>query len=146
MAYELIRLQALPLKAASGLAQFDLVQLDATANQVKAVGSTNVFPLGVVDATTVQGDGVSVHSHGDVIRAIAAASFAYGQEVAIATYGVASAVQGGSSNVQATVAQLGVAAGASGVTVWSVGRALETGRAGQPFSVLLTPRQISGLV
>lgn len=144
MAFELHRYQQQQaLKAASNLPAHAVVALDSVQNQVIQSASTNsALPIGITGGSAGVGEAAVVYERTNIVRAIAGASLGYGAEVGLATVGVASSAQGGTT--LATVTQLGPVAGASGSVVNSVGLAMEPAAAGEIFSVLINPRQLSG--
>jgi hypothetical protein len=119
-----------PLAAASAVADKKVVVLDTTANQAVPAATNNVRPLGVTIASGAQGDSIAVYGHGNTVKAVAAASLGFGSEVGVAS----------------TNGNLGPITGASGVTKWAVGQALESAAAGETFSLLVSPRQLSNLI
>ncbi len=143
MAFELHRYQQQQaFKAASTIAPHTVVGFDTVQNQVKTVASSNVQPFGIVGASAGPGGAVTVYEETNVVRAIAAASIGYGAEVTVASVGVSSQAQGGST--LATTTLLGVATGASGAANWAVGTAEEPAAAGEVFAVKLKFRQLGG--
>ncbi len=98
---------------------------------VVPVASNNLRPQGFVgNASAAQGEAVTVYGEGSIVEAVAAASIGAGGEVGV-----------GSTN-----GDLGIVAGASGVTRWACGQALEDVAAGEVFSVYVKTRQVSNLI
>lgn len=132
------------LKAASAAAPYQTFKLDTAAeDQIVAAATNTDRPFGISDASVAQGQRVTVYEDGNIVKAVAAASLGHGGEVGVATFGVASAAQG---NALATITQLGPVTGASGVSKWAVGVAMENAAAGEVFSVYVSPRQLSNLI
>lgn len=130
MAYEKIADDDIyPFKAASAIAARKPVKLDTVADQVVLAATNNVRPLGFVTASAGRGEGLSVFTDSNVVKAIAAASVGVGVEVAVAS----------------TNGDLGPLTTASGVGVWAVGLSLSPAQAGETFSVLIRARQTGGL-
>lgn len=145
MAYELHRYQfQQAFRAASTINPYSVVAYSASAEkEVLPAGNASQRIVGVVGASAGQGAAVTVYEEGNVVKCIAAASIGPNVEVAIASVGVSSQVQGGTT--LATTTLLGVAAGASGKTGWSVGVSQTSALAGEIFSVLVKPRQLANL-
>lgn len=155
MAYEIIRPNfQLPVKPASSIAPRAVVKLVGTsALFCLPVTAVTDRPFGVIGEATAPvgvGDGRSalsvlpaeVREEGNIVKAIAGASLGAGAEVALATIGVCTGVQGGSS--VATVTQLGPLAVASGTPQWAVGIALDAAPAGSLFTLYVKPRLTGG--
>lgn len=140
MAYTLDRF-SVPLKAASHLPPKAVVRLDTVANQVLHTSANSQRPFGAVQATILQGYAGAIYEDPSYQKLVACASIGFGAEVWVASFGVASGYQG---TGLATIAQMGVATGASGVVAWSVGLAMEPASAGDVFTVKLAPRQLGG--
>lgn len=151
MAYEIIRPNfQLPVRPASSIVPRAPVKLVGSAVlAILPVGSSNDRPFGYIgEATAAQAYGDSrdsvsqlpgvVLEEGNIVKAICGASVGAGAEVTVATVGVATITQGGSS--VATVPQLGPLAVASGVAQWSHGWALEPGVPGALFTIYVKPR------
>ncbi len=108
-----------------------LVALDTSGGgDVLAIATNNVRPLGVTIATCAALRAGAVFGHGNTVKAIAAASLGVGAEVGVAS----------------TNGNLGPISGASGVTKWAVGQAESAAAAGETFSLLVNPRQLSNLI
>lgn len=132
MAFELHR-SALPGIAASAINAQSVVTHDIgdTQRQFLPVSTSGLEPVGVALATAVNpGDGVTVHDAYNVVKIVAAASLGAGANVGVAS----------------TNGQLGIVAGASGVTTWRVGKSLSAAAAGETFSLYVNPRQLSNLI
>ena len=129
--------QRIPLKAASGIAQYvpvtPLPAGSAVSETVYRAGSINDLPLGFTTATVASpGDEVSVAFSG-VIKGIAGASLGAGAVVGV----------GSTNGVLAPFAASGGAASVNQVAVrWGVGIALKNAAAGDVFPVLLKIDQI----
>jgi hypothetical protein len=132
MAYELHNGLKLPLRsgtAAIGLKQ--AVALDtAGGGDVVAIATNNVRPIGFTIATVAALRAGAVHGVGNVVKAVAAASLGIGAECGVAS----------------TNGNLGPISGASGVSKWALGQAVSPAAAGETFSLLVNPRQISNLI
>lgn len=155
MAYEIIRPNfQLPVPPASTIIPRSVVKLvGSNALRLLPVASSNDRPFGIIGEATapvtgavnsaVQGFVAQVIEEGNVVKAIAGASFAAGAELCVGTIGVASAAQGGS--YAATVTQLTPLVQASGSVQWAVGIALTPAGPGDIFSLYVKPRQVGGL-
>lgn len=121
-----------PKRAASDIPAFAVVAADpGQENQVVRAASAGQKPIGSVDQGSIlRADYGAVYGDGCVVKAVAQASLGAGALVGV---------------VGATTS-LGLAAGASGAAAWSVGEAQTNAAAGERFSVLIKPRQLSGLV
>jgi hypothetical protein len=121
----------LPFTNASAISGPIPVRLNPSANRsVVAAATNNVEIQGFVsDASYAAGEAVTVYGDGDVVEAIAGASLGAGADIGIAS----------------TNGALGPVAGASGTARYRVGRSLESAAAGERFSVLVKPGQLSGL-
>lgn len=135
MAYEQIN-RTLSFQVASLVAPNTPVFMSAsTAREVVPCSTHGQRPVGVtgdVGSATVaasRGFQVGVHTNGNVVRAIAAASLGNGAEVGVAS----------------TNGALGPVQGASGASVWSVGQAVTSAAAGSKFTIIVQPRQLSNL-
>lgn len=120
--------------AASAINPFSVVTIIGAANRsvlaVNSSASAALRPLGVVGAATaLAGEAVTVYDDGAIVEAVAGASLGAGGELGVAS-------------TNGTIAPV---AGASGVTRWSVGQALESAAAGEHFSLYVRPRQISNV-
>ncbi len=144
MAFSLDRWSS-PQKIASQVVPKTIVTQDPSTGLMLPLTNASQRPFGSVQATgATAGIAVAVYETPSYVKAIAAASLGAGAEVALASVGVASAVQ---NNVLATTTLLGPAsAGASGVARWAVGLAQTAALGGEVFTVKLEPRQVSGLV
>jgi hypothetical protein len=129
MAIELHR-HGFPGIAASDITPGAVLKLAAGSVErgVCPVGSTGDGPVvGVAFASAARTEGVTVHTQGDVVKAIARASVGVAGEVNIASTG------------------LGPVAAASGSARYSVGQAISAAAPGEYFSVFVSPKQISGV-
>jgi hypothetical protein len=134
MAFELHRFPPLPGIAASSMAANTVVGLDTanTQRQYVAIATVNVEPVGVTrNVASNAGDGISVYDENHIVRAIAGASLGAGANIGV---------------LGATTSVGIVAAGASGVVVWRLGRSQTAAAAGETFSLSIKPRQLSGLL
>lgn len=124
--------EVLPKRAASDLGAFQFVGADpGQENQVVRLGSSGQRPYGGTDQGSIlRGEYGPIYSDGMIIKAIAQASIGAGAAV----------------GVTGATTSLGLAAAASGAAVWSIGEAQTNVAAGERFSVLVKPRQLSGLV
>lgn len=129
MAFELHR-EVFPGIAASVVQPRQLVKLVDGERRVAPIASTNELPLGLALGSAGIGENVAVPEPGSIVKAIAGASLGGGAEVQI-----------GSSN-----GALVLAAGASGVTKFSVGQTVAATAAGEVVSVRVNPRQLSNLI
>ena len=120
----------LPFTNASAVSGPVPVKLNAAARSVVVAATHNVEIQGFVsNASYAAGEAVTVYGEGAVVEAVAAASLGAGADVAVAS----------------TNGALGpAAAGASGVTVYRVGRSIEAAAAGEKFSLYVKPKQLSG--
>jgi hypothetical protein len=115
----------------AAISPFQSVALDSSGGgDVVAIATNNVRPLGVTIATVTASQAAAVYAHDNVVKAIAAASLGVGAEVGVAS----------------TNGNFGPITGASGVTKWATGRALTAAAAGERFSLLVQPRQLSNLI
>jgi hypothetical protein len=148
MAFELHRYQfQQEFAAASTYAPFTVVSLDTTTEkQVVSAANASQRPFGVIGASAGQGRAVTVYEEGNIVKCIAAASIGANAEVAVASLGVSSQVQGGTTLATTTLLGLASGAAASGKVQWAVGLSETAALAGEIFSVLIKPRQLSGLV
>jgi len=151
MAFEIIRPNfQLPVRPASNIIPRTGVLLLAGSSllQCAPVGSCNDRPFGYNGEATaalnygdqhdfMQPQPVEVREEGNIVKAIAGASFGPGAELTVATLGVATVAQGSSV---ATIAQLGPLSIASGVAKWSHGIALDAGVPGALFTLYFKPR------
>jgi hypothetical protein len=143
MPYELHRYQQQQAyKSASQLVPYTVVVASGIDKGVIINTNASQRPVGVVGASAAPGAQVTVYEMGNIVKAIAAASVGFGAEVAIASLGVSTQVQGGTQ--LATTTLLGLASGliASGTTGWTVGTSQSAAQAGEVFSVLINPRQL----
>lgn len=155
MAYEIIRpnfqLPVLPASTVVPRTPVKLVGSNAlrvlpvgtSTDQIFAMVGEATAPVSGAANSAVQGFAAQLLEPGNIVKAIAAASFAAGVEVMVGTIGVATLAQGGS--YVATVPQFITLAAASGAAIWSAGFALDTGIAGELFTLYLRPRQTGGL-
>lgn len=135
MAYELHNGRAFPGVAASLINTRQVVRLapGTTQRGVMPVATWNQQPLGITGEPVASiAQAVTVHTDGNHVKAIAAASLGVG-----ALVGIASGAAGASSRLQPV-------AGASGSVIWSVGEATTPAAAGEYFTVHVNPRQLSG--
>jgi hypothetical protein len=117
-------------KVASDIGANVPVALDGTvAEQVVAIGSNNVRPFGMIDASQLQGQRATVYEEDNYVKAVVGASVAANNEVSVATWG-----------------RIGPAVGASAVGVWALGQTMEAGNPGDIVTIKVKPRQVSGLV
>lgn len=119
-----------PFAAASVVADKKVVKLDATEGQVVPLATNNAEPLGLTGASAAQGEQVTVYADGNIVKAVAAASLGFGGVLGVAS----------------TNGDLGPVAGASGISRWAVGVSREDAAAGETFSLLVDPRQLSNLI
>lgn len=96
--------------------------------QVSPIATSNIEPFGIALATALQGKAVTIMEDGDTIKVTAAASLGAGADVGIAS----------------TNGALGPVSGASGSTIWRVGRSVSAAAAGETFSLYIRPRTLSG--
>jgi hypothetical protein len=131
MAFEL-HTNPLPGIAATVIADQSAVRFipGATQRAVGPVASTNQEPVGVVDAGATSLAPVTVYGEHSYVKALAVASVGAGANVGHASANGA----------------LGPVVAASGAAVWRIGVSQEPAAAGQVFTVLVNPRQLSGLV
>jgi hypothetical protein len=132
MAFELHNGIKIALRSGTAvIADKQLVTLDTSGGgDVIACATNNVRPVGITVATVAASRAGAIHSHGNVCKAVAAASLGLGAEVGVAS----------------TNGNLGPISGASGVTKWAAGQALSAAAAGETFSFLVSPRQVSNLI
>lgn len=116
-----------PCKVAKGV--WEVVNCSVVADE----------PIGVAHASAPKGTPVAVRDRGEIVRAQACASITGGDHVGIATINV---VAGASGNVQEIL--YGPVTKSSGVSVWSVGQALENAGPGITFSFYVNPTNLSG--
>lgn len=131
MAFALDNGVILPCFAATHLGAQVPVRLieGATARIVAPVASLNQETIGFTQTAASSGFAVEVQAHGNVVKAVAAASLGAGGDVAL-----------GSPN-----GALGPVVGASGVVKYKSGVSLSAAAAGETFSVFVNPRQLSGI-
>lgn len=131
MAFELHR-GGFPGIAASNILPKQVVQLAAGAVErgFIPVASNNDRPFGITHATALRTEGVTVHEEHSVAKAIA-----------VASVGVGAAVGHASAN-----GALGPVVGASGITRYAVGYAVNAAAAGETLSVYVKPHQLSNLI
>ena len=119
------------VQAASIILPFQPVALDTVEDQVVPIATNNVRPYGINGpATAAQGEAVTVYGEGCEVKAIAVASLGAGAEVGHA-----------SSNHA-----LNAVTGASGITRYSVGQSRSAAGAGERFTLIVNPRQLSNLI
>ena len=119
---------AFPGIAASNCQPGQVVSLaSGTERGIQPCASANLRPFGVAFAVATQGDAVTVHAIGNIVKTTANASVGVGAEVTVAS---------GSATGVAPVA------GASGVERWSVGQTVTAAAAGETLSVYVHPRQL----
>lgn len=128
MAFELITTNQFPGLAASVIQDKHVVTLTTSERGVCPVAGLTVEPHGITVASALLGEAVTVYGQGNYCKAVANASLGAG-----ALVGVTGATRA-----------LGLAAGASGSVVWSVGRSVTAAAAGETFTFYVNPRQISG--
>lgn len=141
---ELRRNSGLPLLAgASDIVGGNLVTVTGPW-QVTTVQSVNEEPLGVARASAPAHFAVDVRDTGEgaIVRAVAAATIAAGNQVGFASNAT---VAGASGTIQVT--KYGpVSKGASlGASTWSAGTSLENANPGNTFAFRVNPRQLAGL-
>lgn len=128
---------AFPGIAASNIGAGNAVGLTASAaeRQFVPLATCNVEPFGIALATAAAAAAtppfsaaVPVVDQGNVIKVTAIGSTGVGADIGV----------GSSNNGLAPVA------GASGVVVWRVGKAVSPAAAGEIFSLYVSPRQLSG--
>jgi hypothetical protein len=119
-------------RVASVVAPQNVVALIGTVAEAKVapIATNGVEPYGVVDTAQAIDGNVTVYAQDNIVKAIAGASLGPGADVGVA-----------SSN-----GALAPVAGASGVTRWRTGKALEAAAVGERFSILVSPRQLSNLI
>ena len=125
------RKNALPFSTPSNALQPNKpVQLSTVKRSVNPVATNNVEIQGFTgEASVAAGGHLTVYGEDSVVEAVAAASLGAGADIAVAS----------------TNGNLGpAAAGASGVTVYRVGKSLEAAAAGEKFSLYVKPKQLSG--
>lgn len=107
------------------------VALAAAAESVSPVTALSQEPFGFAKlASYAIGDRVTTYEEGNYVKAVAAASLGGGTDVGCATSG----------------GQLSPVTGASGVTRWRAGKSLGPAAAGEVFTVLIKPQQLSNLI
>jgi hypothetical protein len=140
------RLSGLPLfTGATTIAAGNAVAL-STASPWVVTNTVNATeePIGVARASAYGSiEPVDIRDTPDIIRGIAAATIGAGTWVVVAS---AAATAGASGS--ANICQLGLAAtqGASGTTVWALGKSVEHANPGGEFGYYLKIQQISGLI
>lgn len=130
MAFELIDHGEYPGLGASNIGDKMVVAITTGERGVVPVVAATTEPLGITIATGLRGEAVTVITHGNVAKAIAAASIGAGANV-----GILGATR-----------SLGLAVGASGVANWRVGKSVTAAAAGEAFGVYVAPAQLSGLI
>ena len=118
-------------KAASAVNPHQAVELVGTTLAIVLPLATNGREgLGVVDASAPAEGQVTIYGQDNLVRGIAVASLGVGADVAAASANGA----------------LGPVVGASGITRWRVGKAVEAAAAGERFTFIVSPRQLSNLI
>lgn len=157
MAYEIIRPNfQLPVRPASNIQPRAAVKLvGSNALRLAMVASSNDRPFGYIGEATAPNSSSGSDGHdsfvgvaqvieeGNIVKAIAGASFGAGAVLTVATVGIATVAQGGA--YVATVTQLGPITYASGSIQWEHGIALDAGSPGGLFTLYVKPRQSGGL-
>lgn len=115
--------------AASNINPLIPVKADTVANQVVPLATNNVRPLGLVDATALQGAAVTVYGQDNTVKCVAVASMGAGAEVGV-----------GSTN-----GNVGLITYASGTLKWALGVTRTAAGAGETISVYVNPRQLGDL-
>lgn len=116
----------------ASIADRTIARLAATGSQeraVQAVATRNEPPFGIFAARANPGDAVTVYTEGASVKVRAAASIGVGQAVGLSTVGTTS---------------FGAVAGASGSLIYQVGESITPAAAGEYFTILVKPRQLSG--
>lgn len=126
MAFELHR-GAFPGLAASAIDAHQAVRLVDAERGVAPANAGNQEPFGVALATAAQGEAVTAHDVGNVVKAVAGASLGAGANV----------------GVTGATASLSPIAGASGVIRFSVGKSVTAAATGEVFSLYVNPQQLS---
>lgn len=123
---------ALPAVVASDCNPGLAVKLDAgdVDRQVVPLATSNAEPIGISLATALQGKAVTILDGLSVVKVTAGASLGAGTDVGVAS----------------TNGTLGPVSGASGSTVYRVGKSTSAAAAGEKFSLYVKPKQVSGLV
>lgn len=131
MAFEIINTNEYPGLAASAIQDRMVVKLAAGERAVSPCTAATDEPHGITGgASAAIGEGAAVFGQGNYCKAIAAASLGAGANV-----GVVGATR-----------SLGLAAGASGVANWRVGKSVTAAAAGEVFTFYVNPSQLSGLI
>ncbi|MCA1655151.1 MAG: hypothetical protein LC635_01490 [Pseudonocardiaceae bacterium] len=131
MAFEIINQDQYPGIAASAIQDRQVVAITTGERWVVPIATSGTEPHGIEGrgASAAQGEGVTIMGAGNYCKAIAAASLGAGANV-----GVVGATR-----------SLGLAAAASGVAGWRVGRSVTPAAAGEVFTFYVSPRQLGGL-
>lgn len=128
MAFEIHDGLAFPGLAASNIQPGQVVSLASGGDRhIQPCASDNLRPFGVGFGVATQGDAVTVHAIGNVVKVTANASVGRQAEVTVA------------SGAATGVAPVAVA---SGVERWSVGQTLTAAAAGETVSIYVHPRQL----
>lgn len=123
---------AFPGIAASNCQPGQVVSLaTGTERGIMPCASANLRPFGVAFAAATQGDAVTVHAIGNIVKVIANASVGVGAHVTVA------------SGAATGVAPITVA---SGTLAHSVGVSVTAAAAGETLSIYVHPRQLGALV
>jgi hypothetical protein len=141
---DLRRLSGLSLIAgATDLVKDMPVQVTGPWTVLPVKGVTEGPPIGVTRASAPAGKAVDVRDRGNIIRVVAAATFAPGELVGVASMATIAAGPTGTSVVQ--VPQYAPVTRASGAVRWSLGVCLEAANPGNTIAFLVEPQQLSGL-
>jgi hypothetical protein len=117
--------------AASIVLPFQPVTLSASAAEYVPLGANTLEPVAVNgNATAARAEKMTGYGEGCIVRAVAGASLGYNADVGVA-----------SSN-----GTLAPVTGASGVTRYRVGKALEPAAAAGRFTIRVSVRQLSNLI
>ena len=119
-----------PGVAASAINPNQLVKLVDGERRVAPIASHNEEPIGIAFASSGVGEGAAIPEEMSLAEGVAGASLGGGARVMI-----------GSTN-----GALVLAAGASGVTRFSVGHTTRPAAAGEVITVRVAPRQLSNLI
>jgi hypothetical protein len=133
---------ALPLHAASDIANYAPVALTTGVRNVVPVATVNQEPIAVTgESFAQQGRAVAAYDRGSIVEGVCGASIL----MSAPDIGVigATTVAGPSGTYSQPL--LGPVAGASGAVKWRVGQAMQPAVPGQVFSFYVNPRQLSGL-
>jgi hypothetical protein len=141
---DLRRLSGLPFIAgATDLVNAMPVQVTGPWTVLPVRGVTEGPPVGITRGSAAAGKAVDVRDRGNIVRVVAAATFASGELVGVASMATIAAGPTGTSVVQ--VPQYAPVTRASGSVRWSLGVSLEAANPGNTIAFLVEPQQISGL-